>query len=79
MTEIGEKFDSTSDERTVNNTMRHKYVVLSDDMKENMQRIKDIGLQLHEALDAIGESREISIAKTKAEESVMWAVKHITR
>ena len=26
-----------------------------------------------------GTSRELSIAKTKAEEAVMWAVKHVTR
>ena len=70
--------ESTSDERTVNNVMRHNYRVLSDDEKTQMQEIKDLGLELHDALDGIGSSREISLAKTKVEESVMWAVKHIT-
>jgi hypothetical protein len=28
--------------------------------------------------DSIGQSHELSIAKTKIEESVMWAVKSIT-
>ena len=30
------------------------------------------------AIEGIGGSRELSIAKTKTEEAVMWAVKHIT-
>lgn len=70
--------DSTSDERTVNNTMRHAYRVLSDDEKAQMQAIKDKGLELHTLIEGIGHSRELSLAKTKVEESVMWAVKHIT-
>lgn len=70
--------DSASDARTVNNTMRHQYRVLSDADKANMVAIKDKGLELHELVSGIGNSREISIAKTKIEEAVMWAVKHIT-
>ena len=70
---------STSDERTVNNTMRHQYRVLSDDEKAQMQAIKDKGLELHNLIESIGQSRELSIARTKTEEAVMWAVKHITR
>lgn len=71
--------DSTSDARTINNVMRHGYRVLSDDEKAQMQAIKDKGLELWTLIGSIGESRELSIAKTKAEEAVMWAVKHITR
>jgi hypothetical protein len=70
--------DSTSDERVVNNTMRHQYRVLSDEEKAQMSNLKDMGLAFHEALSAMGNSREISLAKTKIEEAVMWAVKHIT-
>lgn len=70
--------ESTSDDRTVNNTMRHKYRVLSDAEKANMQAIKDAGLAFHDQIDGLGKSREISLAKTKVEEAVMWAVKHIT-
>lgn len=44
-----------------------------------MQVIKDKGLELHELLEHIGQSRELSLAKTKVEEAVMWAVKHITK
>jgi hypothetical protein len=71
--------DSTSDARTVNNTMRHAYRVLSDDEKAQMQKIKDDGLAFHDFIDSLGKSRELSVAKTKVEEAVMWAVKHVTR
>jgi len=74
-----EKVSSTSDERTVNNTMRHAYRVLSDGEKAQMQQIKDMGLAFHDYVNAMGGSRELALAKTKIEEAVMWAVKHITR
>lgn len=70
--------DSTSDERTVNNVMRHAYRVLTDEEKAAMQAIKDEGLKLHDLIASIGQSRELSLAKTKVEEAVIWAVKHIT-
>lgn len=71
--------DSTSDARTVNNVMRHEYRVLSDAEKVQMRLIKDWGLGAYEMIESIGQSRELSLAKTKVEEAVMWAVKHITR
>ena len=71
--------DSTSDARTINNVMRHAYRVLSDQEKSDMQALKDSGLLMFQQIGALGESRELSIAKTKIEEAVMWAVKHITR
>ena len=74
MTEV----NSTSDERTVNNVMRHAYRVLTDAEKASMQKIKDDGLAFHEFIASLGNSRELSVAKTKFEEAVMWAVKHIT-
>lgn len=70
---------SASDERTVNNTMRHQYRVLSDVDMAQMQTCKDMGFAFHEYVESIGQSRELSLAKTKIEEAVMWAVKHITR
>ncbi len=69
---------SESDDRTANNTVRHKYRTLSDDEKARMLAVKDKGAELLELIDAAGHSRELSIAKTKTEEAVMWAVKHIT-
>lgn len=70
---------STSDDRTVNNVMRHGYRVLEPHEKDQMQAIKDQGLAFWEYLESIGASRELSLAKTAIEESVMWAVKHVTR
>lgn len=70
--------DSKSDDRVVNNTMRHAYRALSEGEKSNMQSIKDMGLNFHNLLENMGSSRELSLAKTKIEEAVMWAVKHIT-
>lgn len=74
-----ETVSSTSDERVVNNVMRHGYRVLSDEEKAQMQAIKDKGLELHTLIESFGHSRELSIAKTKTEEAVMWTVKHLTR
>lgn len=74
-----ETVDSASDARTVNNVMRHEYRVLGDIEKAQMKGLKDLGLEFVERCDSIGQSREISLAKTKIEEAVMWAVKHITR
>lgn len=78
----GTSVDSTSDQRTVNNVMRHQYKVLTDDEKRMMQLIKDKGLEFHNLLDDVqtstAGSRELSLAKTKIEEAVMWAVKHLT-
>jgi hypothetical protein len=71
--------ESTSDERTVNNVMRHEYKVLSTEEKIAMTEIKDKGLAFHQMCDALGNSRELALAKTKIEEAVMWAVKHITK
>lgn len=70
--------EGTSDERTANNVMRHEYRVLTEAEKQQMKAVKDHGLELIELIDKIGASRELSLAKTKLEEAVMWAVKHIT-
>lgn len=78
--EFGTRYVSSSDnDRTVNNIMRHEYRVLNDAEKAAMKAIKDWGLEIHEYLDNIGQSRELSLAKTRIEEAVMWATKHITK
>lgn len=85
---MNDSVSSTSDGRTVNNVMRHTYRKLTDDEKLQMQAVKDAGLRLIELLHLVGDtdpagermaSRELSLAQTKIEEAVMWAVKHITR
>lgn len=82
---------STDDKRTINNVMRHEYKVLNDQEKSHMQAVKDKGLEFFQLLQSIGSepmtegkpvkfsSRELSLAATKVEEAVMWAVKHITQ
>jgi hypothetical protein len=78
-----ERMDSTSDRRVENNVLRHEYRVLSDAEKADMKSIKDKGQELMDILlkaeSVYGPGRELSIARTKLEESVMWAVKRITR
>jgi hypothetical protein len=66
-------------ERTVNNDVRHQYRVLNEREKAGMVRLKDFGLELLNAIDSIVPAgREASLAKTKVEEAVMWAVKGLT-
>lgn len=70
---------SETDDRTVNNTVRHEYRVLTDAEKTGMVHIKDMGLGLIRAIEAnVPEGREASLAKTRIEEGVMWAVKGLT-
>jgi hypothetical protein len=68
---------STSDDRA-GNTLRHKYRKLTDAEKAQMDEIKDAGIVLLSIIASLGTSRELSIARTKTEEAVMWAVKHLT-
>lgn len=74
-----DRVDSASDDRTANNAVRHTYRILSDEEKAQMVQFKDMGAAFLTACDAVGNSRELSLAKTKIEEAVMWAVKHVTR
>lgn len=78
MEEKNNAVSSASDERTVNNTVRHQYKVLNDLEKRQMLEIKDKGLEFLELLNKAQPTREMSLAKTKIEEAVMWAVKSIT-
>ena len=71
--------DSTSDERTVNNTVRHQYRVLSDEEKASMVRLKDAGLAFLDLIEAtVPEGREHDIAKERIREAVMWAINGLT-
>lgn len=70
---------STDDNRIVNNVVRHEYKVLSPEEKLAMKAIKDAGLSFLNDLDKyVHPGREKSLAITKIEEAVMWAVKSIT-
>lgn len=83
-----DRVESTSDERTANNAVRHQYRVLSDEEKLRMATIKDLGAafisQLHQigGTDPNGDrqaSRDLALAQTHAEDAVMRAVRHITK
>lgn len=77
---MSEFVNSESDERTRNNDVRHQYRTLTDEEKKAMVAVKDAGLLLLQTLDLYCHpGRELSLAKTKAEEAVMWAVKGITQ
>jgi hypothetical protein len=62
----------------MNDIMRKQYRVLTDLEKEKMDYVKTAGENFCNTCDSIGTSRELSLAKTKMEEAVMWAVKHLT-
>jgi hypothetical protein len=73
------RVQSESDERVTNNVMRHEYRVLTEPEKIAMKVLKDKGLDLLEEIDSIVPTgRECSLAKTKVEEAIMWAVKGLT-
>lgn len=71
--------DSTSDERIANNAVRFKYRELTETDKADVFAIKNAGALFLEVVEGIGGSRELSLANTKIEEAVFWAVKHVTR
>lgn len=87
-----QKISSASDERTANNAMRHQYRVLSEEEKNQMMEIKDLGAAFTEALHRIGgttspndpkqdhrfASANLTIAFRHMEDAVYRAVKHIT-
>jgi hypothetical protein len=51
---------------------------LSAAERDNMDLIKQTGRDFYNFVDKLGSNRELSLAKTKIEEAVMWAVKGIT-
>lgn len=80
--------ESTSDDRTANNAVRHTYRVLNDQEKAQMQRIKDMGAAFIRECEAMGggyvnheaqSHRDLSLAVQHAEDAVMRAVRHITK
>jgi hypothetical protein len=55
-----------------------KYRALSSVERESLQEIKERGQAFIEFLAGLGQSESLDIARIRAEEAVMWAVKHIT-
>ena len=50
---------------------------LTSEQAENINTIKGLGNGFHDFLESIPAGREVSLAKTKLEEAVMWAVKGV--
>ncbi len=81
---MADQVDSTADDRTVNNAVRHQYRVLTDAEKAQMLAIKDQGAAAIATVEQLlvgadqKAGRCYSLARTKLEEAVMWAVKGIT-
>jgi hypothetical protein len=74
-----EYVSSESDDRTKNNSFRHQYRVLTEAEKADMVAIKDRAADLEAAINKTAPSRERSLAITRLEEAVMWAVKGVTK
>lgn len=72
-----DRIESTEDARVGRSPVRHQYRVLSEQEKLQVSAIKDAGQDFLDTLPR-ETSRELSIARTKIEEAVMWAVKHVT-
>lgn len=76
--------DSTSDERTVNNSTRQQYRVLDDSEKAAVDRFKAMGEEFilscncHKIAKPDA-GREFSLAITHMEDAVMRAVRGITQ
>jgi hypothetical protein len=58
--------------------MRMQHRTLTTDEQAQIVAVKGNAASLHGFLGTLGASRELSLAKTKLEEAVMWAVKHVT-
>ena len=80
-----EQYASTDDKRTeVGNATRHTYRALTDHEKAVMSAIKTDGQNLIDTFETLrkttpNSARQYSIAITKMEEAVMWAVKGLTK
>ncbi|RWR09717.1 Acb2/Tad1 domain-containing protein [Paenirhodobacter populi] len=75
---MSDMIDGAGDDRTANNAVRHQYRLLTEAEKAQVTAIKDAGADFLTLLSGIGSGRELSLAKTKIEEAVFWAVKHVT-
>lgn len=75
---MADMIDGAGDGRTANNTVRHQYRILTEAEKAQVTVIKDAGADFLTLLSGVGASRELSLTRTKVEEAVFWAVKHVT-
>jgi hypothetical protein len=62
----------------MSDVMRQEYRPLSVVTSDKVLDVKQDAAALYAKLESFGSSRELAIAKTKLEEVVMWATKHLT-
>lgn len=91
--QVDERVSSTSDDRTANNAMRHKYRILSEEEKAQVEEIKDLGAAFTALLHRVGRtvppntpeeehrfgSANLSLAFRHMEDAVYRSVKHVTK
>ena len=70
--------DESKKETKMTNTFRKEYRPLSDEQKQLVNSVKDTAELLMRVFDLCPQNRELALARTKLEESVMWCVKAIT-
>ena len=58
--------------------MRENYRAIGAQEKVLIEILKQRARELHDFIGSFGDTRELALAKTKIEEAVMWAVKHLT-
>ena len=75
MEQLTEKQDLPNND----NVMRRQYRPLTVEEKLYIDQVKQMGQDFWNLLNDGGNSRELALAKTKVEEAVMWATKHITK
>lgn len=66
----------------MSDTYRKQYRPLTDSEKKSMENIKIKAEELETLFDEINNpniGREIALAKTKLEETIMWAIKGLTK
>lgn len=56
----------------------HQRDALSDLEKHRVRAFEELGQRFIEEINKSGNSRELSLARTKVEEAVMWAVRHVS-
>lgn len=57
---MNDYIDSKSDNRTINNAVRHQYRVLSDEEKAQMAAVKDMGLEFIKLLGGLRNRRVVT-------------------
>lgn len=63
----------------MSDTFRQNYKELTQEQIDNVRTVKSLADDLNDEIERQPKSRELSLALTKLEECVMWAVKGITK